>query len=70
MGLVGTGGPVARVHPQTGPLETLDVTQAIGELLMSVFRLHAVTCRKMERNTMGYQNENEPKHDFGKDNLQ
>lgn len=26
MGLVGAGGPVARVHPQTGPLETLDVT--------------------------------------------
>lgn len=45
MGLVGAGGPVARVHPQTGPLETLYVTQAIGELLMRVVRLHTVTCR-------------------------
>lgn len=69
MGLVGAGGPVARVHPQTGPLETLDVTQAIGELLMFV-RLHTVTCREMERNTVGYQNENEPEHNFGKYNLQ
>lgn len=48
MGLVGAGGPVARVHPQTGPLVTLDVTQAIGELLMRVVRLHAVTCREMQ----------------------
>lgn len=45
MGLVGAGGPVARVHPQTGPLETLDVTQAIGKLLVRVVRLHTVTCR-------------------------
>lgn len=60
MGLVGAGGPVARVHPQTGPLETLDVTQAICELLMSVIRLHSVTCREMERKAMGYYDSNIP----------
>lgn len=43
MGLVGPGGTVSRVHPQAGSLEALDVTQTVGELLMRVIRLHAVT---------------------------